>query len=362
MIATRELDDFARRRPYVTSGAMVLVVTLIGFATESILRAANLDLLYLLAVFISALYCGERPAIFTAIGGAIVFNFCFIPPRFSWAVTDLPYLVTLFVFVVIAIATARLASEARRRLLEHAAREKAEALSASKDELLHRISHELRSPMTAVLGWTQLLRMENAARDDPSHSLTGLENSAQLLRHLIDDLVDASRAAAGKLSVHLQPVMLAPAVSKALDGVSITARAKNVAIERALEDVVVLADEVRVQQIVTNLVTNAVKFTPAGGRVAVSLTHAGAEARIVVRDNGRGISAEFLPHVFEPFRQSDPDSTHGGLGLGLAIVKYLVEAHHGSISVTSEGPGRGATFIVAIPALDDVPVSVGSAA
>ena len=305
MMMSLGLLDRAQRRPYAASVAMIVIVTALGFAAAPLLHPANLDVLYLVPVFVSALYCGERPAIFTAVLGAVVFNFCFIPPRFSWAITDLAYLVTLLVFVAVGIVTSRLASQARQRVLEHAAREHAEALTASKDALLHKISHELRSPMTAVLGWTQLLRINCADDDDLSGSLSGLENSAQLLRRMIEDLLEASRAASGKLSVRLQPTMLAPVVAKALDVVAISAQRKNIALQRTLQNVTVLADEVRIEQIVTNLVTNAIKFTPAGGQVAVALTQAAGQACISVSDSGSGIAKEFLPHVFEPFSQAD---------------------------------------------------------
>ncbi|HJT17094.1 MAG TPA: DUF4118 domain-containing protein, partial [Thermoanaerobaculia bacterium] len=204
-MARRELYDSIQRYPYIASSAMVILVTAFGFLAEPILHAANLDTVYLLAVFLSALFCVQRPAIFTAILAAVVFNFCFIPPQFSWAVTDLPYLVTLIVFVIIAIVTARVAAEAKQRMLDRAAREQAEALSASKDELLHKISHELRAPATAVVGWTQFLQTLDVGDDTLRRGLDGLDHSTHLLRRLVDDLLDASRAASGKLNVQLQP-------------------------------------------------------------------------------------------------------------------------------------------------------------
>jgi K+-sensing histidine kinase KdpD len=351
MMGRRELLDGAKRRPYAASVAMILIVTAIGFVTEPILHSDNLDAVYLLAVFASALYCGVRPAIFTAVLGACIFNFCFVAPRFRWGITDLPYLVTLIVFVVVAAVTTRLASQERQHVLDRAARDRAEALNASKDLILHKISHELRSPMTAVLGWVQFLRLDKPDEEQLAAGLSGLESSAQLMRRLVEDLLDASRAASGKLPVKLQPTKLAPAVAKALDIVSVEAQNKDIALNRALHDVVALADEARIEQIVTNLVYNATKFTPAGGKILVSLTSSNDKAYITVGDNGVGISDDFLPHLFEAFSQADGDGAHGGLGLGLSIVKYLVEAHSGTISVTSHGPGLGSTFVVTIPTL-----------
>ena len=357
------MADYVQRYPYLASSGMVVLITAFGLLAEPILHAANLDTVYLLAVFLSALYCGERPAIFTAILGAIVFNFCFIPPRFSWAVTDLPYLVTLFVFVIVAVVTARVAVQAKQRMLDRAAREHAEALSASKDLLLHKISHELRTPATAVVGWTQFLQTLDIGDDTIRRGLEGLEHSTQLLRRLVDDLLDASRAAAGKLNVQLQPTTLAPVVRNALDIVAVVARVKKVELEASIDDVDALADPARIQQIVTNLTINAIKFTPAGSKVRVLLRRAGTEAAIVVSDNGSGIEPEFLPHLFEPFSQANPHAAGAGLGLGLSIVHYLVEAHHGEIQVSSDGPGRGTTFTVTLPALDrHQPANFGTAA
>lgn len=343
--------DRVQRRPYAASVAMIAIVTAAGLVTEPLLHAANLDMVYLLAVFASALYCGERPALFTAVVGAVVFNFCFVEPRFDWAITDLAYIITLLVFVLVALVTARLAAQERQHVLDRAARERAEALNESKDTILHKVSHELRSPMTAVLGWIQLLRIGKPDPDELAAGLAGLENSAQLLRRLVDDLLNASRAASGKLSVRLQPTNLAPAVANALDIVRVAAHDKDIALDGVLNDVRTLADEARIEQIVTNLVYNAVKFTPNGGKVVVSLTSSGGKAQITVTDTGAGIPDEFLPHMFEPFSQADADGRNGGLGLGLSIVKYLVEAHSGSVSARSDGPGRGSTFVVTIPVL-----------
>jgi len=352
MTTDRDWLESAQRHPYIAGVLMIGITTALAFLTEPILHAANLDLVYLLAVFVIALYCGERPAIFTAIAAAFVFDWCFVVPRFTWSSADLPYLTTLLVFVMVAIVTARVAARARQQVLDRAARETAEALSASKDELLHKISHELRSPMTAVLGWTQLIRSTELEATEMESSLAGLETSAQLLRHLIDDLLDASRAASGKLGVRLQPTRLARVIEQALDIVEVAARTKNVTLRRALDDVGALADEVRIEQIVTNLMVNAIKFTPAGGSVGISLSHRDGYARITVTDSGEGIPSEFLPHIFEAFSQADHGNPRGGLGLGLSIVKYLVEAHRGTISVSSD-PGHGSTFVVTLPALDD---------
>jgi signal transduction histidine kinase len=346
----RGLRSWPDRHPYTVNLAMIAAVTALGFATGPVLRPTNLNILYLLVVLVSALKWGQRPAIFAAIASALVFDYCFIQPYFSFAITDLAYLVTLLGFVAVAVVTSRLAARAHRVILEHAARERAEARNKAKDEVLHKISHELRSPLTALVGWTQLLGLSELNREQISHSLSGLDHSVQLLRRLVEDLWDASGAGSGKLRVHLQPTALSPCVAKALDVVVGAAKQKCIHLDSGIESVgEVLADEVRIQQIVTNLVSNAIKFTPAEGKIVVRLSRDGEEARLIVSDTGIGIPNEFLPQLFDPFTQADPKNSHGGLGLGLSIVKYLVQAHNGRISVRSDGEGRGTTFIVCLP-------------
>jgi signal transduction histidine kinase len=204
--------------------------------------------------------------------------------------------------------------------------------------------------MTAIVGWTQFLRA-NAAGDEMIAALEQLENGTVILRRLVDDLLEASRAASGKLNVQLHPTVLAPIIGRAVDLLTVAATQKQISLDRHLDNVLVAADEVRIEQIVTNLLTNAIKFTPAGGRVGVSASRAEGYAEIVVSDTGPGIPADLLPHIFEPFTQADAARAHGGLGLGLSIVKHLVEAHDGTISVRSVD-GRGTTFVIRLPALD----------
>lgn len=345
----RVLQSWFTKHPYVSGFGMIAVATGLGFAVSGVLPPANLAIIYMLVVFVTALQWGERPAIFTAIVSALVFDYCFVPPFFSFAMTDLAYLVTLAGFAAVAIVTSRLAARAEAMIREQAARQQAEALNKAKDIVLHKITHELRSPLTAVLGWTQLLRV-GLDQDQISSSLSEIEHSARLLKRLIDDLWNASRAGSGKLTVRLQPTLLAPVVANALDRVTGAADEKQVHVESLLEPVgEILGDDFRLEQIVTNLVSNAIKFTPVGGNITVRLSHASEGALLTVSDNGIGIAAEFLPHMFDPFTQADPKNSQGGLGLGLSIVKYLVEAHHGSISVSSNGERRGATFFVTLP-------------
>jgi signal transduction histidine kinase/CheY-like chemotaxis protein len=229
----------------------------------------------------------------------------------------------------------------------------AEAANRTKDEFLATMSHELRTPMTAILGWSQLLRSQTLGAADFERALEIVERNAQAQKKLIDDLLDISRIITGKLRLDVRPVDLAAVVTATVDALRPTAEAKAIRLQPLLDPQAgpVSGDPDRLQQVVWNLLSNAIKFTPKGGRVQVRLERINSHVEIVVSDSGRGISTEFLPHVFDRFRQADGTSTrkHGGLGLGLSIVRQLVELHGGTVGVESEGEGRGATFIVQLP-------------
>ncbi|HEX8170939.1 MAG TPA: GAF domain-containing protein [Thermoanaerobaculia bacterium] len=230
----------------------------------------------------------------------------------------------------------------------------AQSANRAKDEFLATLSHELRTPLTAILGWARLLRM-GMSPEESETAVVAIEQSAQAQAQLIDDILDVSRIMAGKLRIEPHAVDLRTVAQAALATVRPAADAKDIHIEAHFPEVVppVWGDEGRLQQVAWNLLSNAIKFTPRGGRVEARIDVEEALVRLVVTDTGQGISAEFLPHVFEPFRQADSSTTrvYGGIGLGLAIVRYLVELHGGSVSASSEGTGRGATFTVALPLL-----------
>ncbi len=254
------------------------------------------------------------------------------------------------------------ARAARDELLarELAARAEAEAANRAKDEFLAMLSHELRTPLNAMLGWVRMLR---AGRLDAAGTAHGLEVIERNIRHqtqIIADLLDVSRIISGKLTVDLQPVDLAPAIESVVETLRPAAQARNVTLTADLEPSTgsVAGDAARLEQVVSNLLTNALKFTPPGGEVHVALRRQGDWAQILVRDTGVGISPDFLPHLFERFRQADSSSTrvHGGLGLGLAIVRHLVEVHGGRVHATSDGEGKGATFSVELPLLSTEPL------
>ncbi|HYN83826.1 MAG TPA: response regulator [Pyrinomonadaceae bacterium] len=226
----------------------------------------------------------------------------------------------------------------------------------AKDVFLATLSHELRTPLTPVLGWVNLLRSAGSNSDPAlvSQALEAIERNARLQARLIDDLLDISRIVSGKLRLEWEPVDLGKIAKAAAETVRPGALAKSITLDLRLsgEPVVVYGEQVRLQQIVWNLLTNAVKFTPAGGRVTLELRREGGDARLSVEDNGIGIMPDFLPHVFDRFRQADGSTTrqHGGLGLGLAIVRALAELHGGSVRAESAGLGAGARFTLTLPA------------
>jgi signal transduction histidine kinase/ActR/RegA family two-component response regulator len=259
------------------------------------------------------------------------------------------------VYIAHDVTERQRAEEDRASLLaaEQAARAEAETANRAKDEFLATVSHELRAPLTAMLGWTRMLRSRMLDETASQHALETIERNVAIQTRLIEDLLDVSRIITGRLRLDVRTVDLNAIIREALDAVVPAADAKAIRVEAVLEPGVArfLGDPARLQQVIWNLVSNAVKFTPTGGRVEVRHENDGMEARITVTDTGQGISPEFLPHVFERFRQAESTSgrVHGGLGLGLAIVRHLVELHGGTVRAASSGVGRGSTFIVTLP-------------
>jgi signal transduction histidine kinase/ActR/RegA family two-component response regulator len=245
----------------------------------------------------------------------------------------------------------------RDRILqqEQAAREEAERANRIKDEFLAVLSHELRSPLNPILGWAKLLQGRKLDEQTTQRALETIERNAKLQTQLIEDLLDVSRILRGKMALDVRPVKLVTVIQAAIETMRLAAEAKQITIQTLLTSDVgqVSGDAARLQQIVWNLLSNAVKFTPTGGRIEVRLERMGNQAQIQVKDTGKGIKPEFLPHVFEYFRQEDGTTTRqfGGLGLGLAIVRHLCELHGGTVRVESSGEGLGATFTVSIPLL-----------
>lgn len=236
---------------------------------------------------------------------------------------------------------------------EQAARAEAEAANRSKDEFLAVLSHELRTPLSPILGWAKLLRTGTMDATQTAKALATIEHNAYLQSELIEDLLDISRITQGRLTLNMGTVNLRTTIEAAAEMVQMTAASKSIQLEVNLTSEVgqVPGDATRLQQVVWNLLSNAMKFTPQGGQVTVQLEQVDSSAQITVSDSGIGITPDFLPHVFDSFRQADSTTTRrfGGLGIGLAIVRHLVELHDGTVAVASPGRGFGATFTIKLP-------------
>jgi len=239
-----------------------------------------------------------------------------------------------------------------RKALDAAYRQ-AEESSRLKEEFLATISHELRTPLSAILGWARMLRLGQLSKENAAKALDTIERNARAQAQLIDDLLDVSRIVTGKLRMDVRPSDPNSFIDAAVEAVRPAAEAKGVRVQKVIDTglISIPGDPVRLQQVIWNLLSNAIKFTPRGGRVQIRSERVNSHLEIVVSDTGQGIAPDFLPHVFDRFRQADQKTSrqHGGMGLGLAIVRHLVELHGGNVSATSEGEGQGATFTVRLP-------------
>lgn len=255
----------------------------------------------------------------------------------------------------IDITDRKLAEAEREELLdkEQRAREEAQAANRSKDEFLAVVSHELRAPLNAMLGWTRILRSTKVDEATTAHALEIIERSARTQSKLIEDLLDTARIASGKLRLEIQPVDLTAVIEAAAGILHPAAEAKGIDIQLTFDSRrgVITGDADRLQQIVWNLLSNAIKFTPSGGHIKVRLERADPHMRLQISDTGKGITPEYLPHIFSPFLQADSSSRrrHSGLGLGLSLVRHLTELHGGTVYAESAGEGQGASFTVNLP-------------
>jgi signal transduction histidine kinase len=274
-------------------------------------------------------------------------TFVFAESGRTYTEGDLAFAEDLARRCAIAVENARLYRSERE------ARHAADIANRAKDEFLAVVSHELRTPLNAIMGWSKLLAMRDFDERRKSTAVETIGRNAVAMADLIEDLLDTSRVISGKLSLQVQRVDTARVILAAIDSVRPLAAGKGVELLAHLEEEapIMTGDPTRLQQIVWNLLSNAIKFTTKGGRVEVRLKTVGADVQIAVRDYGQGIAPDFLPYVFEPFRQQDASTSrvHGGLGLGLAISKHLVELHGGQIAAHSDGEGRGSTFTVSLP-------------
>ncbi len=260
---------------------------------------------------------------------------------------------------ILAVAQQCAQAIARAHLYEaeRTARSAAESANRIKDEFLAVLSHELRTPLNPILGWAKLMRSRKLDQATSDRALETIERNAKLQTQLIEDLLDVSRILQGKLNLNFEPINLVSVMEAAIETVRLSAQAKSIQIQTILKSGVgqVLGDANRLQQVIWNILSNAIKFTPTGGEVKIKLEQVDSQVQICVTDTGKGIAPEFLPYVFDYFRQADGATTRkfGGLGLGLAIVRHLVELHGGTVQAESLGEGKGATFIVKLPCLED---------
>ena len=236
---------------------------------------------------------------------------------------------------------------------EQIARSEAETANRMKDEFLATVSHELRTPLNAIIGWSHMLRGGKLDEETVARAIETIDRNAKSQAQLVEDILDVSRVITGKLRLNIAPVDVASVINAAIDSVQLAAESKGIELEVTLDPSArhILGDASRLQQIVWNLLSNAIKFTSSGGHVAVRLKRSDREAQVQVTDSGAGITADFLPHIFDRFRQADGTTTrrHGGLGLGLSIVRHLVELHGGTVQAHSAGEDQGSTFTVGLP-------------
>jgi signal transduction histidine kinase len=329
------------------------------YLLEPILGEVAPLMLFILSIMLSAWYGGLGPGLLATAASGVIGDYFFIEPLYTFEFTgrNLARQVEWGLFMVIGalismLNQARISSEKRRLrhlLLEQEARAAAEAANRHKDEFLATISHELRSPINSILGWGVLLCKGKLNREKTDQVSETIVRNAKVQLRLIEDLLDASKLVSGNLRLVSEPTRLTPVIEAAADVVRPLADDKGVQLSLTLDPTKdrVMGDATRLQQVVWNLLTNAVKFTPPGGNIDVRLNHSGSQAQITVSDTGKGISRDFLPYVFDRFRQANCKS--GGVGLGMAIARSLVELHGGRIEADSAGEGHGATFRVCLP-------------
>jgi len=321
--------------------------------------------LIILAMIASAWYGGLGPGLLFAVLFEITLDYFAWPPkdptRFAIVAANR---IVLFGSVVL-FASLRRAAEQRLRaeerrlaealIAERAARSEAEAASRMKDEFLSVVSHELRTPLNAILGWAATIGRHEVDEATRRHAVETIERNARAQARVVDDLLSASGLLAGRLRIVPERVSLPALVADVIESSTAAINANSLHVRTRLEDAPdVFADPARLRQVVEQLLSNAIKFTPAGGHIDVDVERRGETVALTVRDDGIGIDRQFLPHVFDKFRQADPSFTreHGGLGLGLAIARELIDLQGGTISARSDGSGRGSVFTVELPAVD----------
>ena len=333
---------------------MLVIVVLMDRTAGPLIDNGSHLILLATAVMTTALFAGTGPALASTVVAAA------LGARHA-ATTDAAAPMHLALFLVHGLLVTAVVAELRRARRDaelrareaHAAREQGENANRMKDEFLGTISHELRTPLNAVLGWVHLLRTGKLDASTAARGLESIDRNIRLQAQLTADLLDVSKALTGKLHLDPRPVLLDDAVRQAVSAAMPAATAKGVTIDLSLTEagVAVLGDPTRLRQIAWQLLANAIKFTPRDGRVEIASDTFGQDARLIVRDSGRGIDPEFLPRIFDRFTQADSSATRtaGGLGVGLALVHELVELHGGEIEARNREDGRGAIFMARFP-------------
>ncbi|MBD0372762.1 MAG: response regulator [Pyrinomonadaceae bacterium] len=302
-------------------------------------------------------FCGEASLL--SLGGVCTAHSRVIPTESYTSLNDADERLRAIVLLQQKARLLEARIEEREQLLvrEQTARAEAESANRLKDEFLATVSHELRTPLTAILGWSHMLRHRRMDEAATARAIQTIERNAKAQAQLVEDILDVSRVITGTLRLNVGQVDAASIINAAIDSVQLAADSKGIQLEVTLDPKArhLQGDVNRLQQVVWNLLSNAIKFTPAGGLVRVRLERTNTYVQIKVSDTGQGIKPEFLPHVFDRFRQADGSTTrrHGGLGLGLAIVRHLVELHGGTVMAESAGEGLGATFIIRLPLVVD---------
>ena len=364
-IAADAPRSWAGWQRYLIGLGLTVLAWLASLAMQAVTGGRVVIIPFFPAMIAVALYAGVGPGVMSTVITVLI---AFTSWRGGWGANSyLPvsdaWALLMFVLsaTLIMIIAARLRQVEQRRAellaLERQAREEAERAGRMKDEFLATLSHELRNPLSAIVGWAQVLHTQPL----PPQVVRGLEvieRNARAQTRIVDDLLDMSRISAGMARLDIRNVDLQKVVDAAILPIQPAAHAKRITIDRvaAASPLTASCDPDRLQQVIANLLTNAVKFTPEGGWIEVRLEHRPPHVEISVRDNGIGIDPGFLPFVFDRFRQADPSSTrqHSGLGLGLSICKQLVELHGGTIRASSDGTGKGSTFTIRLPVSDVV--------
>src|SRR5262245_55518669 len=344
---------------------VAFVATTVTFTARFLLKSAlgNVAplLMFILSVMVSAWYGGLGPGLLATALSLLLGDYFFIAQSVAERIEEVIFLgvgasISILSQTRLSLLAKRqqlLASEQEARMTAEDARCAAEDANRLKDEFLSTVSHELRTPLTAINGWAQMLRAGRLNAAQSARALETIVRNAKSQNQLINDLLDVSRIISGKMRLDVTLLKLGSVIEAAIETVRPAAEAKGIHLSALLDPAAdtMSGDAERLQQVVWNLLSNAVKFAPNGGRVEVRLERAGSYVKIVVADNGQGIKPEFLPYVFERFRQEDGGTNRqqGGLGVGLAIVRHIVEQHGGTVRVASEGLGKGATFTVGLP-------------